>query len=156
MIYVFDTSSFRVLKNFYPPRFPTLWRNVNSMIEAEELISVREVARELKDFGEEDLLKSLARKHKGIFVTPDADEQVFVQRIFSKPHFRALISQKALLQGKPVADPFVIAAAAIREGTVVTQEGLKPNAAKIPNVCRAFDVPYLNLEAFMADQGWEF
>lgn len=156
MIYVFDTSSFRVLKNFYPPRFPTLWKNVGLMMEAGDLISVREVARELKDFGEDDLLKSLARKHKAIFLAPDGDEQAFVQRIFSKPHFRALISQRALLQGKPVADPFVIAAAAIREGTVVTQEALKPNAAKIPNVCRAFDVPYLNLEDFMAQQGWEF
>ncbi|MBX7184409.1 MAG: DUF4411 family protein [Vicinamibacteria bacterium] len=156
MIYVFDTSSFRVLKNFYPPRFPTLWRNVGSMIEAEQLISVREVSRELKDFGEDDLLKALARKHKGIFAPPDADEQTFVQRIFSKPHFRALISQRALLQGKPVADPFVIAAAATRAGTVVTQESLRPNAARIPNVCRAFDVPYVDLEDFMAEQGWEF
>lgn len=156
MIYVFDTSSFRVLKNFYPPRFPTLWKNVGSMMEAGTLISVREVAREIETYEGDDLLKRLVRQHKGIFLTPGDAEQEFVQMIFAKPHFHALISRRALLTGKPVADPFVIAAAATREATVVTQEGLKPNAAKIPNVCETFGVPWVNLEGFMAEQGWEF
>jgi hypothetical protein len=55
-----------------------------------------------------------------------------------------------------VADPFVIAAAAIRGGTVVTQEHLKPNAAKIPNVCDHFGIPWTDVEGFMVHQSWNF
>ncbi|MDI6752342.1 MAG: DUF4411 family protein, partial [bacterium] len=43
------------------------------------------------------------------------------------------------LQGKPVADPFVIAKAKILNGCVITQELKKPNAATIPNVCEYFN-----------------
>jgi len=68
-----------------------------------------------------------------------------------------LIRKKEQLQGKPVADPFVIAKAqALAEGCVVTQEIKKPNAAKIPNVCEHFGIPCLNLEAFMENEKWRF
>jgi hypothetical protein len=60
------------------------------------------------------------------------------------------------MKGEPVADPFVIACVKIKVGTVVTQEQLKPNAAKIPNVCSHFNVPCIDLERFMQQQGWAF
>ncbi len=34
-------------------------------------------------------------------------------------------------------------------GCVVTQEKMKDNAAKIPNVCEHFAIPYIDLESFM-------
>jgi hypothetical protein len=55
-----------------------------------------------------------------------------------------------------VADPFVVAAAKFKNGTAVTQEKLKPNAAKILNVCNYFGIPYVDLEGFMVAQGWKF
>jgi len=67
-----------------------------------------------------------------------------------------LIGQKAILKGTPVADPFVLALAKAREGTVVTQERYKPKAAKLPNVCEHFQVPCHNLETFMKVEGWTF
>jgi len=33
---------------------------------------------------------------------------------------------------------------------------LKPQAAKIPNVCQHFSVPCMDLETFMQQQGWSF
>jgi hypothetical protein len=71
-------------------------------------------------------------------------------------HFQALIGEKQRLMGTPVADPFVIACAKIRQGTVVTEERLKPHAAKIPNVCQHVSVPCIDLETFMQKQGWSF
>jgi hypothetical protein len=53
-------------------------------------------------------------------------------------------------------DPFVIAKAAVDGRTVVTMEALKPQAAKIPNICQHFNVPCLSLEEFMIKEGWEF
>jgi hypothetical protein len=55
-----------------------------------------------------------------------------------------------------VADPFVIACAKIHDGTVVTEEQFKPNAAKIPNVCQHFNIPCVDLEGFMKQQAWSF
>ncbi len=67
-----------------------------------------------------------------------------------------LISKKARLQGKEVADPYLIAKAKVLNICVVTEEKLKDNAAKIPNVCQNFDVCCMNLEQFMQKERWSF
>lgn len=157
MIYVFDTSSFRILRHYYPERFRSVWAGLEELIVSGELISTREVFNELERFDDPEPLLAWAKNHKDIFATPTNAETDFVVRIFQVQHFQALIAQKSILTGRPVADPFVVAAAAIRqEGTVVTQERFKENAAKIPNVCQHFGVPCVNLEEFMANQNWTF
>ena len=40
--------------------------------------------------------------------------------------------------------------------TVVTMESLKPNAARIPNICEHFGVRCMDLEEFMEAEGWKF
>jgi hypothetical protein len=64
--------------------------------------------------------------------------------------------KKARLQGKEVADPYLIAKAKVLNICVVTEEKLKDNAAKIPNVCQNFDVCCMNLEQFMQKERWSF
>lgn len=60
--------------------------------------------------------------------------------------------------GRNGADPFVIGLAISRSGTVVTEEKLKGNLDKprIPDVCDALGVPWLNLMNFVAEQGWHW
>ncbi len=87
-------------------------------------------------------------------LTPE--EQAFVGEIFRVRHFQALVGNTQRLTGLPVADPFVIAAARIRGGCVVTEEVKKPNAAKVPNVCEHFGIECLNVEGFLEQNGWEF
>ncbi len=60
------------------------------------------------------------------------------------------------MQGKPVADPFVIAKANAIGGCVVTQEKFRKNAAKIPNICKHFEIRFTNLEGFMEKVDWIF
>lgn len=48
MAYVFDTSSFSVIGNYYPQQFPTFWENFNQAVIVRDIISVREVYRELE------------------------------------------------------------------------------------------------------------
>ena len=120
------------------------------------LVSTREVFNELLNYNDADYVQTWAKNYKSIFATPGNDELEFVARIFRVAHFNALISQKAMLKGTPVADPFVIAAAAIKDGTVVTQEKLKANAAKVPNVCEHFRIPWTDLEGFMKQENWSF
>ena len=154
--YVFDTGPFIALKHFYPATFPSLWAKIDRLADDGTLRSVLEGFNELQRSNDSDVISEWAKQHKAIFARPDDQEMMVLQRIFAVPHFQALVSKQAMLTGKAVADPFVIAAAKVSGGTVVTLERLKPNAAKIPNVCAHFGVPCIDLETFMAQQQWTF
>lgn len=156
MIYVIDTSAFRVLRHYYPKRFPSLWEGIEGLIRDDEFVSVREVFNELQEFNDEGFMLEWARDRKAIFRKPTDEETEFVATILAVKHFQSLISRQSLLKGTPVADPFIVAAAHIHNGTVVTEERLKRNAAKIPNVCEHFKVPCISLEVFMDAQRWSF
>jgi predicted nucleic acid-binding protein len=157
-MYVFDTNSLIVLFNhFYLDRFPSLWVRFDELIIAGEILSVREVYNEIIAYGnQESRLVQWAKAHRDLFGQPSVEEMEFVAQIFSVAHFRALIRRKETLEGRPVADPFLIAKAKVENATLVTQEERRENAAKIPNVCEHFDVQYANLEGFMERQDWQF
>lgn len=156
MIYVFDSGPLiDLFKHYYPDRFPSLWENFNALVLERRIISVREVRNELEGHG--DRLSDWVKDHHEFFLTPTTDEFNFVNEIFKITHFQMLIRKKERLNGKPVADPFVIAKVKMQEeGCVVTQEIYKPHAARIPNVCEHFDIPCMNLEAFMENENWRF
>ena len=126
------------------------------LIQHQSLISTREVWNELERQNVSADVLAWAKHNKQIFTTPTAVELQFVAHIFQIKHFQSLIGEQQRLKGTPVADPFIIACAKIKGGTVVTEELLKPTAAKIPNVCQHFNVPCINLEGFMHQQGWAF
>lgn len=165
MIHVFDTSSLRSLQHFYPSVFKSIWDSLDALAARGELISTREVFNELERQAVSEEVLRWAKARKALFVTPTGPELQFVADIFKVKHFQGLIGAQQRLKGTPVADPFVIACARINKATVVTEEGwqhgserlkLKPNAAKIPNVCAHFKIPCINLEEFMHQQGWTF
>ena len=132
MIYVFDTSSFRELQHFYPSVFKSVWPRLLDLVEEFRLISTKEVLHELEDQNVSEDILDWCKKYKSIFQTPENDELLFVSTILQTQNFASLIPAKAHLQGKRVADPFVIALAQSKAGTVVTQESYRENAAKIP------------------------
>jgi hypothetical protein len=156
MIYVFDTSSLSKLKHFFPGVFKSVWTGLDALVLSGHLISTREVWNEIERGDVDAHTNNWLKQRKHLFTTPTGSELQFVARIFQIPHFQALIGEKQRLTGTPVADPFVIACAKVRGGTVVTEERLKPQAAKIPNVCQRFSVPCMDLETFMQQQGWSF
>lgn len=156
MVYVFDTSSLRVLRNYYRDVFATFWERFEGAIDAGGIVSVREVLNELEAQVSSTWLWDWIRARRTIFQVPTPAETLFVQEIFKVSHFRALVGETQRLQGRPVADPFVVACAKVKEGCVVTEETFKPNAAKIPNVCEYFEVDCTNIEGFLASNGWRF
>ena len=155
MIYVFDTNSLSELNAYYPDIFKAFWTRFDALAANGDVVSTREVRPEVERSGKDNIIAWI-KAHAQVFTMPTAQETAFVARIFAIPHFQALIGQKALLRGTPVADPFLIACAYGRGGTVVTQEKLKKNAAKIPNVCAHFRIPCIDLEGFMRAQNWSF
>jgi hypothetical protein len=152
MLYVIDSNSLIRLGQFYPSRFPTLWQHIDHLANTGRLISVKECVAEIESFYKDDAIKNWAKAHSKIFKPATAAEAKAVSEIFKVPHFRALISQAALLKGKAVADPFLVASALVRTATVVTEELEKPNAAKVPNVCKHFGVPFMTLEEMMTQE----
>jgi len=157
MIYVFDTSSLSKLKHFYPGVFKSVWKGLEALVEQGNLISTKEVWHEMERGNPDQYTnKWLKDRKEPIFTTPSTAELQFVAHIFQIKHFQSLIGEQQRLKGTPVADPFVIDCAKIQNGTVVTEEQLKPNAAKIPNVCQHFQIPCIDLEQFMKQQGWNF
>jgi len=156
MLYVFDTSSIRVFENYYPSHFPSFWTGFDQLVSNGGVISVREVRNELDYQITTPWLRDWIDNHKAMFVTPTPADTDFVRNIFTVNRFQALVGQKQRLKGMPVADPWVVACAAITNGCVVTQETLKPNAARIPNVCEHFGVACADLERFLAEQKWKF
>lgn len=165
MIYVFDTSSFSAMKAYYPEIFKDFWKKINQEVASGDLISTKEVRREIDNEGNSgkehekkgmDAVAVWAKSNSSLFTTPSSQELLFVNKIFLVPHFQQLIGQKQQQRGSPVADPFVIACAAHHKGSVVTEEKHKLNSAKIPTVCEHFGVSCTNLEGFLKAKGWSF
>lgn len=156
MIYVFDTSSFIVLGHYFPSQFPSFWRLFDQSVREGKIISVKEVLRELDHKNARDHVQEWIKENKKLFLAPSQEESAFLRKIFSVKHFQQMISEKNRLQGRAVADPFVISAAKARNGYVVSEESRKRNSARIPNVCDHFGVKCTNLEGFLRRKKWQF
>lgn len=126
----------------------------DEMTNAGQFTSTREAYRELEDNG--GAAFEWAKNNASLFTIPDGTEGAFVAKIYSINHFQSNIERQKILNGGRNADPFLIARAASIHGTVVTMEALKPNAAKIPNICLHFGIVCFSLEMFMDEEGWTF
>ena len=155
--YVFDTNSISVLiKHFYESRFPSLWTSIDDLVNNDKMVSVREVKRELSAVFANNPFVERPAITATFFQTSSPEELALVRNIFSNKRFQDLVSRKNILQGTPVADPFIIAKAEFCSGIVVTQEEYKPNGVKIPNVCKDRKIECINLENFMEQQNLIF
>lgn len=156
-VYVFDSNSLSaILKHYYPARFPSFWQKFNQKVTANEVCSVREVFNELIEHFDKKDLVIFTTQNEDFFSKPSAGELIFITQIYSVAHFQHNLENKKLLKGGAFADPFVIAKAKVSEATVVTEEDLKPNGAKVPNICQHFNIPVLNLEGFLEKENWSF
>jgi len=61
-----------------------------------------------------------------------------------------------MLLGTPVADPFIIARAAVLRGTVVSEESSVNGKINIPAACGHFGLSCMKLDGFLRERGWSF
>ena len=152
MKYVIDTNALRTFFRFYfRETTPDLYKSFDKMIENKELISVREVYNEMERQHQKDseVLKEL-KNIKHIFLEPTNEEEInIVQDIYKNINFRNNIKEKNILNGRPVADAFLVAKAKIENAVLITSEKFSPKSAKIPNMCEKYDVKYINYEQFL-------
>ncbi len=159
-VYVFDTGLFITFFSYYYPNiFPSLWERFNGMVSKGCITSTREVFNELGRHGDSNM--DWCREHRQLFPTPTVSEGAFVSEIFKVSRFKEMATKKNVIDGRPIADPFVIARAKHLSdrgisSCVVTTEKRTPNASKIPNVCEHFGIDCVNPEGFMERENWRF
>ena len=158
--YVIDSSSLIELNLKYPMDvFPTLWENIEKLIEKGRIISPREVLKELT--AKDDKLKKWARKQKKLFKDLTLEQINIVKEILQKyPSLANSDNEKA------AADPFVIALAVqlgrgqqtltTKARIIVTEERLRGNRVRIPFVCKEYDLECIDIINMCRTEGWSF
>jgi Domain of unknown function (DUF4411) len=132
----------------YPfARARAYWRWFSKQIEDGVIVThikvYEEVTRGSKTKDEEPIIQWMkTRRDAGLRIRSSRDHQLLVGQICTRA-FEILGALKAqdFIKG---ADPFLIAHARLDQGTVVTQEN-KNKAHRIPQLCREFSVPYINI-----------
>ena len=151
--YSFDTSAILNGRRdlFRPTVFQTLWVQIEGAIADGQVRSVDEVQRKLAR--RDDDARQWADAQGDLFVPLELPIQQSAAQILNV-HPR-LVSQGGR---RSAADPFVIALAMVRNGTVVTEETARGNltSPRIPDVCGDLGVPCLNLMEYIEAQGWTF
>jgi predicted nucleic acid-binding protein len=155
-MYVVDTNVFISLGLYYPKRFPTIWNRISSLADSGKLLSVREVRREIETNCSSEHVLNWVDQYRHIFKIPTNEECRIVSEIFQKAQYIGFVKRSNILKGMPVADPFIIAAAKLRNFYVVTQESNKPKGARIPTACKDFGVGCIDLERFLEREKLEY
>ena len=155
-MYVFDTSVFYVLRVMTPDRFPTIWKHLDELSATEELVSTREVLHELERHSPAPHVDKWVADNRAIFAIPTDDELAWVKRLFQTRGNMGLVKRKNLLNGWPVADPFVIACAKAKDATLVTEEGAKKVGARIPSVAKPLGIKCTDFNGFMSMENLKY
>lgn len=154
MIYCIDTSALiDAWIRWYPEdMFPTLWENIENIIDEGKLISSEEVLNELER-KEGDSLHQWAQERQGIFLPLDDNIQECARQIMtSHPQ---LVDGRT---GKSFADPWVIATANVHGTVLVTGEKPtgSPDRPKIPDVCRDMSIKCIGFVDMIRQENWRF
>jgi len=148
------------MKERYPFHiFPSLWKELDTLIESGRLISPHQVYEELSK--KDDEIFQWVRRRKKTFRKLDEEQVALAQEIVAR--FPKLIDPQ---KETPDADPFVISVALVERRNltllggqciVVTEE--KPGGgtrAKIPDVCNSYAIEHFSIIEFFNNEGWKF
>jgi hypothetical protein len=128
---------------------PGFWQALKQKAEENLLISIDRIYSEIDKFGEDDELKTWAKtEFKDYFISTDHIE-IFTaySEIMEWAINQSQYNKSAKSEFASVADSWLLAYAKAFNSTIVTHEEYKPEIKRkipIPNVCRAFDIPYIN------------
>lgn len=150
-VYSLDTSALLSAwwRTYPPDLFPTLWDNIDGLVQSGVVIASEEVLEELKK--QDDEVLAWANQRASMFVAIDEQVQQVVGTILQS--YPRLIDNRTNRSG---ADPFIIALAAVKGCTVLTDE--RPTGSqtrpKIPDVCSGMGILCINLVECIREQGW--
>lgn len=131
---------------------PSYWEILDQLAHDNKVFSPIEVKREIEKTDDKLAEWIKTRPHLFIDITPEI--QTHLREIMSS-HQRLVDSTKQ----RSIADPWVIASAIAENAVVVTKEtpaGLSSKRIKIPDVCQAMRVPWMNDFQFVEQIGIRF
>lgn len=153
MHYLLDSNIFLEAQNrYYGMDFcPAFWDWLDKEVKTGRIASISEVMTELKKQDDRLALWVKDRSDNSFFLPVDdqktqqayADIANYVVQHYEEKSFSSFLS---------VADPWLIAKAITTGATLVTHEALvasNSKKVKIPNICRQFNVPYINTFALL-------
>ena len=151
-IYVIDSCALIDASKHYnlaKKSFQFIWNKISELFNNGELISNIEIFNEIKD----DDLKNWLNNYKNHFFISDKNIQDNVTEILNK--YPQMI--KSTAKSSSSGDPFLVATALKyqklgKNVIVVTNEKTGDetnNQYKIPNVCKKYNIPCINLNSFI-------
>ncbi len=155
-LYIIDTNTLITPQNhFYPfDLFPVFWESLENLVKDGTAIIIENVAAEIKQ-EKDDELASWVTKHPEQIYKTESDKEIInvVSAIFKElQNNENYDSAKSIDNWSKVADPWVIATAKVKNGTIVTFEkmasissGNPSGKPKIPNIASIFGVRTINL-----------
>lgn len=154
-----DASVFIQAKRKYYPFdiVPGFWVVLEQQGKSGTIRSPYEVFYELSEGGDDLSQWARERRDGDFFIEPGDDVQEVFREIAD--FVNASYSEAAAKYFLEGADAWVIAHAKCDDGTVVTNETIVgPNSfkVKIPNVCREFDVPFVDTFQMLRELGASF
>src|SRR3990172_1090878 len=152
--YYIDTSALIDLKVRYPknnPAFKAIWDEIERLIKEDCMFTVKHVEDEIIKYqGKDDFLKKWMDAHKKRLIIPmDSDIWTAGEKVMNE--HPELLDKKKLANNDPEADPFLVALAYVKGGTIITQES-KDNPNKIPMVARNYKIKCIDLFEFFNEQ----
>ncbi len=154
--YSIDTSALiHAWRRAYPPKnFASFWAKLESLIDDGVILASVEVINELNK--KDDEIHDWCNNQPSSFCAEiDNDLQIHLSHIMGM--YPRLVDT---VKGRSGGDPFVIALSRSYKPkplTVITQEGFgKKNSPKIPDVCKAEQIPCINLVEFIQAEDWRF
>jgi len=158
--YIIDSSSLIELNRHNPiDVFPSVWKNMESLISKGLLVAPKEVLYEIIE--RDDQLAKWAKQQNNFFREPTV-KQIEILRGILKD-YPPLVKEDR----KHDADPWVIALA-VEMATnsqqtltpikriVVTEEKLRGDKIKIPFVCQKYNIEAIDIIDMFRAEGWKF
>lgn len=146
----FDTCSFTELRRSYPkPVFDPVWDFVGNLFLIDRILSIEDVYIELQQ--QDDEVAAWIEQWEDCFIPLDDSIQTRAREILAS--FPSLVD---LRRGKSSADPFLIAAASVRGGIIVTEENPSggPHKVKIPDAAGRLGLPCIKLLQVLQQEGF--
>ena len=159
-VYIMDSSSLIELNRHNPiDVFPSVWKNMESLIRKGLLVAPIEVLYEITE--RDDQLVKWAKKQTGFFRTPTGKQIEILKGILKE--YPSLVREDR----KYDADSWVIALAIemTRDSQqtltpikrlVVTEEKLRGEKIRMPFVCRKYNIVSIDIIEMFRIEGWRF
>lgn len=128
---------------------PEYWDIIENLAKNQVVFCTFEVRREIEKVDDE-LFKWVGSRPY-LFRDETPQVQHYLRQILAK--FLRLVDTR---KDRSMADPWVIAHAQAENAVVVTKESRAPKKIKIPDVCMAFNIPWMNDFEFLSEIGVKF